>query len=51
MLEMVEQEQAILKQKEEEDEVRRIREQSVFKATPIKHYTITMGKVSPKKLT
>lgn len=31
--------------------MRRIREQSVFKATPIKHYSSQLGKVSPKKLT
>jgi hypothetical protein len=51
MLEAIEAQAARARATEEEEEVRRIREQSVFKATPIKHYTINLGKVSPKKLT
>ena len=35
----------------EEEEVRKIREQSNFKATPIKHYKNNLGAVPEKKLT
>jgi Targeting protein for Xklp2 (TPX2) domain len=51
MLDEIEAKQAKDKAVEEIEEVKRIREQSIFKATPIKHYHISMGKVSPKKLT
>lgn len=44
-------EQARIQAEMEEEEVRQLREQTVFKATPIKHYEMKMGKVSPKKLT
>ena len=40
-----------VKQREEEEEIKRIRAESNFKATPIKKYRCGLGSVAQKKLT
>ena len=51
MVQRIEEMTATQKIVDEEEEVRRIREQQKFKATPVKHYKLNLGYVSPRKLT